>query len=132
VTRVLIALSAAIVSAPLAGAAGERPSLSLVQVTPPRLHGTHFKAGEKVTVTLVTGARKLRRTAHVSPTGEFTVIFGEIAPVSSCGHEKMTLVAVGGSGDRSALQLPPSGCKAVAPTVTTSTPGLAPPPSYTK
>jgi hypothetical protein len=134
--RFLVAAVAALVLLPAAGAVTARPVLSVLQWSPAHVHGTHFKAGEKVGVTLVSGKTKARRNVVVSGKGEFTAVFGGITPLQACGSV-VKLVAVGAAGDRSTLSLP-TACGTASPTVTTVTPGtttttyLAPPPPYTK
>jgi hypothetical protein len=112
------------------------PALSLLHSSPARVHGTHFKAGEKVGVTLVSGNTKVKRTVVASRGGEFTAVFGGVTPLQVCGSV-VKLVAIGAAGDRSTLTLG-TACGTASPTVTatagttTTTTYLAPPPPYTK
>jgi len=134
--KLLLAGVVALLLLPSASATTARPALSLLQWSPARVHGTHFKAGEKVGVRLVSGKTTVKRTVVVSRAGEFTAVFGGVKPLQACGVV-VKLVAVGAAGDRSTLSLP-AACGTASPTVTAVTPGtttttyLAPPPPYTK
>jgi hypothetical protein len=52
--------------------------------------GTHFRPGEKLTVTLVEGGGSHKRPATARPTGAFSVNFGAL-PMSECTAYKLTI-----------------------------------------
>jgi hypothetical protein len=142
--RVSIAVAAVAFAFPAlaAGGTAAQPSLRLLKLTPPSAHGTHFKAGEKVGVTLRSGKATYVRTVHVSGKGQFTVVFGGVTLLDRCGQTPASLIAVGALGDRIVVKVPQTGCtpagSATTPGATsTTTPGsgspyMAPPPPYTK
>src|SRR4051794_8205754 len=128
--RFVLVVVIAALFVPVAAAAKPRPALTLEQLSPARVQGSQFKAGRKVHVTLTVGGTRLRQTVHVSMQGTFTARFGRLAAVKPCGRT-VTIVAVGAEGERSTLRVPVASCASVAPTATSSTPGLAPSPAST-
>ncbi|HEX4519811.1 MAG TPA: hypothetical protein VH063_09555 [Gaiellaceae bacterium] len=112
-----------------------KPSLTLLRLTPAKLHGSHFRAGERVGITFSAGRARILRTVRVSRKGEFTVVLGAVTRAERCGGDA-SLVAVGALGDRTTVKLPRTGCAAAvtptSPTTTTvSGDQLQPPPPYT-
>ena len=129
--RVSTALGIAALALPALadGAAAAQPSLRFLALIPPRVHGTHFKSGERVTVTLRAGKTKRGMTTHASRTGAFTIQFKALSDEDRCSGT-VSLVAVGTRGDRAAYTLTPVSCPAPSETVTGSD-KLLPPPPYT-
>jgi hypothetical protein len=74
------------------------PTLRVVRLSPFTLRGTNFKAGEKVTVTIVAGKRATAR-ATADSRGSFTVRLA--VPVTKC--TKYSLKAAGALGSRVSL-----------------------------
>jgi hypothetical protein len=58
--------------------------------------GTHFRPGEKLSVTLVEGGGPHKRSATASSTGAFNVNFGSL-PMSDCTAYKLTVTGSLGS-----------------------------------
>jgi hypothetical protein len=135
-TRASIATAAVALGlvAPGAGASGGKPSLTFLRLDPPKLHGAHFKAGEKVGIRLRVGRAQILRTVRVSGNGEFTVVLGSITPADRCSA-RASLVVSGALGERTTVKLPQTGCPAavapVTPATTTTGNYVAPPPPYT-
>jgi hypothetical protein len=124
-----------------AGAVNARkPSLTLLGLEPAKLRGTHFKAGEKVGISLEAEQTRILRTVRVSAQGGFTVVLGSLTLGDRC-RSGAVLVASGTFGDRTLVKLPRTGCPAPLtptapgppPVTTTTTTGnyIAPPPPYT-
>ena len=131
--RLSTALGIAVLALPpLAGGAGaaQQPSLRFLALIPPRVHGTHFTSGERVTVTLRAGSTKRGLTTHASRAGAFTIEFKALSDVDRCSGS-VSLVAVGARGDRAAFTLTPVECPTPTQTVTGGD-KLLPPPPYTK
>jgi hypothetical protein len=63
--------------------------------------GTHFRPGEKLSVTLVEGGGPHKKSATANPTGSFGVNFGAL-PMSECTAYKLTIT--GSLGSRFAHQ----------------------------
>ena len=135
-TRASIATAAVAfaLAAPAGAANVSKPSLTLLRLTPPKLHGTHFKAGEQVGIRFKDGKTEILRSVRVSVNGEFTVVLGSVTLTARCGSEA-SLVVAGTLGDRSVVRLPQTGCPAtvtpITPATTTSGNYVAPPPPYT-
>ena len=89
-----IAVVAAVIAAPLAGA-GVAPSLRLATRTPLVVRGTHFSAGERVTVTAGAASVVVRTGA----TGAFRANLGTPL-VDRCS---VRVVAAGARGDHARL-----------------------------
>jgi hypothetical protein len=100
---VLGALLAAI--APAALAAGPDPTLRLLDASPLTLRGDHFRAGERVFVTLHT-TRPYARTVTARANGSFTVPFAGAS--LHCG--RIHASARGVSGDRATYSARPTIC----------------------
>jgi hypothetical protein len=135
-TRASIATAAVAfaLTAPAGAANVSKPSLTLLRLAPPKLHGTHFKAGEQVGIRFKAGKTEILRSVRVSMNGEFTVVLGSVTLTDRCGSEA-SLVAAGTLGDRSVVKLPQTGCPATVtptrPATTTTGNYVAPPPPYT-
>ncbi len=96
-----------------AGACGQA-TLRFFDMSPTvKVRGAHFIAGESVRVTLRAGTAKRVRLTRTSATGGFTVDFGSLREKDRCGVS-MTLVALGGQGDRASYRLPPRECPTAA------------------
>jgi len=98
-------------AAGVAGAATSQPQLRLTDRSPVVVQGTHFRAGESVTVVLTTAGRWTRR-AVAAADGSFRVRFG--VTLRPC--EDVTLQGFGSKGSRArSLPQPRTQCGA-APT----------------
>jgi hypothetical protein len=93
---VLGALFAALASSALA--AGQTPTLRLLDARPLTLRGEHFRPGERVFVTLHT-ARPYAKNVTVRADGSFIVQF----PGASMRCGRVHATARGAAGDRAAL-----------------------------
>jgi hypothetical protein len=83
-----------------------RPTLRLLERQPLVVRGQHFKAGEHVTVALVSREeRSLPVTANGD--GSFTISFGDVE-ITRC--EAFAVSARGSRGSRAALKLPQPLC----------------------
>ena len=93
-------------AAPAAAAPAAVPSLRIADTSPLVVQGRHFRAGERVRVTLVAPALELRlpRRVTASPTGRFTVRFDRPRPGPCLGF---TVTAVGSGGSRAVVKRPP-------------------------
>jgi hypothetical protein len=109
-----LALSSAAVLAALAVAvpsvAGGSPKARVRALTldPLVVHGTHFKARERVRVSVVPGGtRRVVSRAN----GSFTASFAGV-PMDRCNGGSLTILAKGSRGDRAewALKLPQAAC----------------------
>jgi hypothetical protein len=90
-----------------AGNAATGPSLRLASTKPFVVKGAHFKAGERVLVTLTVNRKRSTRSARAVG-GSFTVSFGTI-DVDRCSS--YVVRAIGGSGDGAVLRhLPLPAC----------------------
>jgi hypothetical protein len=124
--RVPVALAAIAVALPgAASATAVQPILKLLTFAPPSVHGVHFKAGERVGVTINDGTTRLVRSLRASRAGSFTIVIGGGAERARCGGT-ISLVAVGSGGDRAVFRLPEPSCAAApagaaATTTTTET-----------
>jgi hypothetical protein len=104
VKALVAAIAALALSAPAAG--GTAPTLRLVRTSPVVVAGSHFRAGERVTVTLVVTKRIVRHVT-ASQTGSFTIGYGGI----QLGHcAGFSLSAVGSAGSRAVVKLPQPAC----------------------
>jgi hypothetical protein len=70
---VVVLVTALSFAAPASGAV--RPVLSVARDAPLTVRGTHFRARENVTITVLMGAKKLSRATRAGRTGDFTVRF---------------------------------------------------------
>jgi hypothetical protein len=105
--RHLALLATALVVAAPAAATLSPPRLQLVSREPLRVHGTHFRPGERATVTLMTPMRRVRHLT-IGPRGGFVASFGDALADPCSGF---FIRAAGSSGDHAALRgLPLSQC----------------------
>jgi hypothetical protein len=79
------------------------PLLRPVSLSPLQLKGTHFKAGERVDLTLTAGRAKMTRRARADRTGRFVVDFGLVA-LEPCAGSYLLVRAVGSSGSRASYK----------------------------
>jgi hypothetical protein len=106
----IVVLAAAL--ALVAGAnAGPRltPSVRFVDLTPAKVHGTHFGARERVRVTLRAGSTKRVRTTRASARGAFAVNFGTLPEQDRCSGS-VAVAALGLRGHRALYKLPSMAC----------------------
>jgi hypothetical protein len=97
---VLIAASVLGMTARAAAAPVSAPALRIARADPLLVQGRHFKAGERVRVTLTTTAFRKTRRATATATGTFTVDFGNVH-VGPC--VRFGIRAVGSGGSRALL-----------------------------
>ena len=97
-------LAAALVAPASLGATA--PTLRIVHTKPFVVSGAHFRAHERVVVTLDTATRHLRRVV-TDASGSFLADFGVIAFGRCAGFG---LSAVGASGDRAVAKIPRPAC----------------------
>jgi hypothetical protein len=79
-------------------AADGRPTLAPMRGETLRVRGAHFKAGERVRVSVDEGDDTTRKMVTASPSGTFVVSF---PGASTCNY---TIVATGDEGSRTSLQ----------------------------
>jgi hypothetical protein len=105
----VIALAAAGAAADVgARPVAARPSLRLVSTAPMRLHGSGFRAHERVRVRLrAAGAPAMTRRVRATRRGAFTTVFAG-AVVDRCSA--FSVIAVGHSGRRARLYRPAPKC----------------------
>jgi hypothetical protein len=86
---------------------GRHPSLRLVRTAPLQLVGAHFRARERVRLTVTVSAARRTRAVRASDRGLFLARFG-----ISAGHcSALRAVAVGNAGSRAVLKpLPMPAC----------------------
>jgi hypothetical protein len=114
VQRVPLAIAAAlaIVAAVAAGestAIANRPTLRLVDASPLRVRGDHFRPREVVRVTAATGWAKHSQQVRSGRTGSFVATFRAHARTGACSPG-LTVHAVGNRGTRAMLRLPAVAC----------------------
>src|SRR5262249_33700689 len=97
----LVAIAAVLVSSGLA-ATTAKPSVRIRTLAPFSVRGTHFKAKERVTVTL---DRKWVRHARASANGSFVATFANVT-VNRC--TAAAVVVVGHQGSRAVLKRLPA------------------------
>ncbi len=83
-----------------AGSAATGPSLRLASTKPFVVKGAHFKAGERVLVTLTIDRKRSSRSAR-AVAGSFTVSFGTVE-LDRCSS--YVVRAIGGQGDGAVLR----------------------------
>jgi hypothetical protein len=93
-------IATALLGAGSASGAPTTPTLALWGLNPVRVHGSHFRAAETVTVSLM-GPAVVSRTAHANRRGTFDVSLP--ARVPRCGS--VTVRATGRQGSRATLEL---------------------------
>lgn len=108
----LLALAALLVAAtavvPTGAGRTSAPSLKLLRAAPLRIAGAHFRARERVRVTVSFGAKRVRTTLAASRSGTFVVAFETRA--GRC--ETVTGFALGRAGSRAAFKRgPPPACQ---------------------
>jgi hypothetical protein len=103
-----LAVLAALVVAGLASAS-TRPSLRVLRTDPITVRGTHFRARERVRVTLRYATTRKTRTVRTSSTGAFTAALDTPATLDPC-TDGFSVVAVGGSGERAVVKFVPREC----------------------
>jgi hypothetical protein len=103
-----LALGAAL-AAPSALGAASSPAIRPLGTAPLTVRGTHFKARERVRVTVQAAGRSSVRRILVRADGTFTLEFTGLAIDRCLGY---SLSAAGSSGDRAAWaqKLPPPAC----------------------
>ena len=107
VVRLIATATLALALAGVASA-GTGPTLRLASMKPLVVTGTHFKAHERVLVTLRTDTTQLMRHAKATPSGTFRVDFGTVTFGRCSGF---TVRAVGSAGSGAVLKRPPlPGC----------------------
>jgi hypothetical protein len=88
--------------------AGSDPALRLVTTRPVTVHGTGFKAHERVRLVLRKPSGAYRRRARAGPRGRFTRRFRGVT-IDRCSGFRLT--ATGRQGSRATiLRRPPLGC----------------------
>ena len=99
---VLVAVVAfAATAAPTLGAAGDRhAALRLVRLLPVTVHGSGFKARERVRVIAQAGTSSLARTVVAGRAGAFDVTFPGMR-VGHCG--RLSILARGAGGSRATV-----------------------------
>jgi hypothetical protein len=103
-----VALLAALALAGLASAS-TRPSLRVLRLDPLTVRGTHFRAGERVRVTLRYAETRKTRRVRVSSAGTFTTAFDTTTQLDPC-TSGFSVVAVGASGERAVVKVVPHEC----------------------
>jgi hypothetical protein len=93
-------IATALLAAGSASGAPAKPRLELWGLNPVRVHGTHFRAAETVTVSLATEGT-VSRTARADRRGTFAVSFP--VRLTRCGSA--TVRATGRQGSRATLEL---------------------------
>jgi hypothetical protein len=102
--RALLAVGAALLLAGSASA-GPSPTLRISGTTPLVVQGTHFRAGERVTITVWTVAPVRRST--VARAGSFSVTFPDVR-FGRCAGARIE--ARGSKGSLAVLKIPKPGC----------------------
>ncbi len=82
--------------------------LRVVDLSPLKVAGVRFKAGEGIRVTLRVEGARLGRQVQASPTGSFTASFPRTS-VDRCSAD-IALDAIGAHGSRAQLKLPQLAC----------------------
>jgi hypothetical protein len=82
------------------------PTLRVVKATPFVVAGAHFRAHERVTVTLVTSTTRVRRVTS-DRVGSFQADFGDVTFGRCAGF---SLSARGAAGDVAVAKIPRPGC----------------------
>lgn len=109
-----LAVTVAALATPVASSGADgKATLRFVRLAPVTVRGAHFLPREAVRVTLRAGSTERVRTTRTLPSGRFTVDFGLLREKDRCGTV-ITLVAVGGRGDRAVYRLPPRECTTAA------------------
>lgn len=85
------------------GTAGRTPKLSIVRAT---VHGTHFRAGERVTISLASAGQHVTRHTRASASGGFAAQL----PFSDPCLGTVVVIARGATGDGARLKLPQRAC----------------------
>jgi hypothetical protein len=86
------------------GTATAKPLLQLVQRTPLKIQGSHFKALERVRLTAVSTAGQAVMTTRSTRLGRVVATFGNYsAPLC----RRLAVTAVGARGDRATLVVTP-------------------------
>jgi hypothetical protein len=88
-----------------AGAAERAPNLRLVDRNPLALHGSSFKPGERVRVTVSIPPRRWERRVLAGPRGRFTIVFQQVHVGDPCTTD-FHATAVGGGGSIARLKQP--------------------------
>ncbi len=102
--RALVILSAAFVLTGTGLAASAiQPALFLKSVNPPVVAGTHFRGGERVTVTFRAGSATSVKRVRASASGQFVANASDTAVADRCG-DLLLVLAVGKSGDRASTK----------------------------
>jgi hypothetical protein len=99
-------VAVAMVALGLTGVAGATtgPTLRLASAKPFVVSGIHFKARERVLLTLTVDRKRLERRARATFSGTFRVDFGTVT-VGRCSG--FTVRAVGSGGSGAVLKQPP-------------------------
>jgi hypothetical protein len=101
---VIASVLPAAVAAPRAAA-----SIRIVSTSPVRVVGRHFRAYERVRVTLRSDVVTRTRATTTNATGGFTVVVGTIPGGDPCGIS-LEIIAVGSAGDRAVTKAVPREC----------------------
>jgi hypothetical protein len=100
-----------VAGAPFATASSTRTSLSIVQIKPAvTVAGTHFRARERIRVTLTTGSLTRARLVRASSLGAFTANLGALPATFDRCTDDFAVLARGRSGDQAAVKYVPRGC----------------------
>jgi hypothetical protein len=92
-------------------AVSTRPSLRIVKTDPAvAIAGTHFRARERVHVTLATDSATRSRWVQASSRGAFTARLGPLPEGFDRCSDHFTVLARGRSGDRATVKHIPPGC----------------------
>jgi hypothetical protein len=105
--------SAAVVAATLAlvlsgvgagSSSSKRPSLRFAETVPLRVAGSHFRARERVRVTVTVSAKGSTRKVRASGKGSFMAVFS----IGAGRCSEVRVIAVGSGGSRATLKRLPS------------------------
>ncbi len=104
-TRVLVLLLGAAaltfgIAALAAGASASKPALQVIQRTPLKIRGAHFKLREHVRIAAASNSKSAVRTVRTTARGTFTVDLGNWC-------DAVIVKAVGAKRDRATLVVPP-------------------------
>jgi hypothetical protein len=107
-TALLVVLTAALAVSGSAAEAGadQKAKLRVVDTRPLALHGTGFRAGESVRVTLLASVKRLVRHAKAGRNGSFKVSF----PTGGEGCTLMLAHAVGSQGSQATARVGRAPC----------------------
>jgi hypothetical protein len=97
-------LSLALGAADARTTASVKPVLQLIQRTPLKIQGLHFKAGERVRITATTPRARQVLTTRSNRRGRLVALFRQFSAPDCL---RLTVTAVGARGDRATLVVNP-------------------------